>query len=98
MNRLVIVGILLVLIGAFLIIINQTFYVPKFFEMQNALLSWSENHAANTTPPSLEAFDLTETSLITSLILANIGGVMVFIGGAYLIIVIIRKLIERHNN
>jgi len=69
-------------------------YAPRVVAFGKAFEAFAKSHNYGS-PPSLEAYGLTEQLLFIMVLLGNVGSILVFIGAAYLIILFIGKIIRQ---
>ena len=93
-NRLLKISIFLIVIGIILSIVILTIYVPKHAAFRNASLAWGKN-PNGSAPPSPEAFGLDMTTIYIFTILGYAANTLLLIGGAYLVIYLITKILAR---
>lgn len=94
MDRWLKIGIILIVVGSTLLIVDQIVFGSNFRAFVNAMRSFAENHAVGS-PPTPEEYGLTTTSLYMIAIFGYAGGICLFIGGAYVIINFIGKIVKR---
>ena len=90
-------GLILVIAGIVLMVVNQILFVSKFVALGEERLAW-----AKTTPmpspnsfPSLEAYGLSQTSLYIMSALGMVALILVFVGAVYIVVPFIAKIIRR---
>jgi hypothetical protein len=95
MNRLVTASIALIIVGISMTAIYYAVYVPKLLAYKDAIMTWAESHNAAATPPLPKTYGLNQTATIISTIIGTTANILVFLGAAYFIIVLIRKIAKR---
>jgi len=91
------IGLILVVAGIVLMVVNQILFVSKFVAVGEARLAW-----AKTTPmpspnsfPSLEAYGLNQTSLYIMSALSIVAWILVLVGAVYIVVPFIAKIARR---
>jgi len=85
------VAIFLVALGILLYIINLVVFIPRFYILQEA--AWEAFHA-RTTIPNPADFGIDQNYWITTIFLSVASGVSFVIGGGYLIIQLMIRILR----
>ncbi len=86
-------GILLIIVGVVLHIVNGIVYGPKLIALYNALKAWSSDH--NAAAPNPASYGLDNTAFIMAGALSLLGYTLILIGAIYLAIYLIAKIAKR---
>jgi hypothetical protein len=91
-----------IVVGVVLLVILQAFYMPKAEAYMNDVLNYTENWPNNTHTalPIPEDYGLDHNTFLLITILGNIAYVLLFLGAAFLVIIMIAALVKRtqgHN-
>ena len=90
-------SLILIAVGITLLTINWIIYIPKFTALQHDLLGWANNATHSSPMPSLEAYGLNSTAIVISSILSGSGFILVFLGSAFLLILLVARLLKLKN-
>ena len=86
------VAIFLVALGILFYIVNLVVFIPRFYILQEA--SWDAFHA-RTTMPNPADFGIDQNYWITTIFLSVSSGVLLVIGGGYLFIQFLSRILRR---
>jgi hypothetical protein len=98
-SKLLKASIALIVVGVAMILFLQLAYVPKVEAYQQDILNYSRNwdwhNSTQFKPPMLADYGLDTNILLLITILGNVGMLLVFLGVAYLVILLIARLVNR---
>lgn len=93
-NRWLSAAIFLIILGIVFYLVNLASFVPRFLAFRDATLAW--NQANNSTAmPNPADFGWDYSSSIVSAFLSSASGVLLLIGGAYLLIQLMARIIRQ---
>lgn len=90
-------SIVLIVVGVLLLVVLQVLYVPKIEALQRDALNYTRNWPNHTqgNPPRPENYGLDTNTLFLLIALGNIAYVLLLLGGAFLVILLVAKLVNR---
>jgi|GEM_PF-4215499 hypothetical protein len=90
-------AIALLVAGVAILVILQVIYIPKVEAYQHAALNYSRNWPSNnqTKPPMPIDYGLDSNAIILIGVLDTAGVILVFVGAAYLVVLLVAKLVKR---
>jgi hypothetical protein len=90
-------SIALIVFGVVMLVILQVLYVPKIEAFRNDSLNYSQNWPNHThgNPPTPEDYGLDFNTLLLIIALGNIAYVLLILGAAFLVVLLIAKLVNR---
>ena len=88
------IGLILITIGLIILATSYVVYSPKITAFQNDTMSWLENRSTDPAP-TLEDYGLNVTTLPIIGVLNTIAELLIFIGAAYLVILLVAKIVKR---
>jgi hypothetical protein len=90
-DKLLKLSVLMIITGFILYAINLVVYIPRLAAFRDAVLE----HLTNSTIPVPQMFGLDATSMYISYALGFIASILLFIGGAYLVLFLLEKILTR---
>jgi hypothetical protein len=97
-KTLLIRSLILIAAGTILLTVYWVVFVPKFVALQHDIQAWANNTPHSLPMPSPEAYGLNPTAMIISSILSGSGVVLLFLGSAFLVIVVLVKILKPKGN
>ncbi len=93
-NKLFFVALGLLALGITFYIVDLAVFIPRISAFQHASLDWAHNHTS-TQPPNPADFGVGTNTFIISTLLAYASGASLLLGAAYLVILLIAKIIRQ---
>lgn len=91
-------SLILIAAGTILLTVNWVIFAPKFIALQHDIQAWANNTTHPSPVPSPEAYGLSLTTIILSNILGGSGVLLLFLGIAFLVIVVLVKILKPKGN
>lgn len=90
-------SIVLIVVGVALLVILQVLYVPKLEALQRDSLNYAQNWPNHTqgNPPNPADYGLDINTMFLIIALGNIAYVLLILGVAFLVILLVAKLVNR---
>ena len=90
-------SIALIIVGVALLVVLQVFYAPKVEAFRNDSLNYSRSWPNHTqgNPPTPEKYGLDFNTMLLIIALGNIAYVLPILGVAFLVVLLIAKLVNR---
>lgn len=88
-------SLILIVVGIAILAIIQVVYVPRVTAFRDDALNYTRNSTHTEPLPTLEEYGLDNNTMLLVTILGNAANVLVFIGAAYLVILLVARLVKR---
>ncbi len=95
-RRWITLSLLLIIVGVTFVIVNNTVYAPRNAAFYQAWNAWAPSNT-DTVQPTPELYGLDTTAFYVSMLLGTVGGMLVVIGGCYVVIFFIAKMAKRYG-
>jgi hypothetical protein len=93
-NRWLFVAIFLSVLGIIFYLVNLVVFIPRFSAFRDATIAWAQAHN-NTVMPNPADFGWDYSSAVVSVFLSYASWVLLLVGGGYLLIQLIARIIRQ---